>query len=163
MKRQRIKRLLCVLLVLAVALLAANGVGNRMKRDRMLRSVGLDRITDIKQIDYACWNDALKYTDGYEIMVFTVEPSQWHVPTDWTVEETLVDIDKPAAEVDISLNTDAILDLSLGGMNCSSWYFVDNRAEGSFDQQDFYFAYCDDTYDNNIVIFIYRGHHLYGF
>ena len=74
----------------------------------------------------------------------------------------LTSIDSIATELGIALNMKAILNLSLGGENCGVWFFADHRVDRPFDQQDFYFAYCDETYRNNVVLFVYRGHSLYG-
>lgn len=76
--------------------------------------------------------------------------------------DSMQPIDELALKLGIKINTDKILDLSLGGADCSSYCIVDNRSAQPFEEQDYYFAYCDDTYPDNPVIFIYRGHHLYG-
>ena len=65
------------------------------------------------------------------------------------------------AELKIDINTDVFLKLSSDEITCESWFFVDNRNDRSFDKQDFYFAYCDKINDNDKMLFIYRGHHLY--
>ena len=135
---------------------------NHIARTRMLHAVGLDESTGLRQVDYAYWCDPLKYVDGYEIMAFAVDEAGWSTPDRWNTETQLASVDDIAANLGININTDAILNLSLGGENCGTWFFVDNRANRPFDEQDFYFVYCDETYSNSIVLFIYRGHHLYG-
>ena len=95
-------------------------------------------------------------------MAFAVDEAAWSPPANWTKEPKPTSVNIIAAELGISLNTDAILNLSLGGENCGTWFFADHRSDNPFNQQDFYFAYCDETYKNNVILFIYRGHSLYG-
>ena len=95
-------------------------------------------------------------------MAFAVDEAVWNPPDSWTKATKLTSIDSIATELGIALNMKAILNLSLGGENCGAWFFADHRVDRPFDQQDFYFAYCDETYRNNVVLFVYRGHSLYG-
>lgn len=162
LKRKRARVILCLLLCLALMFIAACILLNQANRNRMLRSVGLEGIPGLKQIDYAYWRDPLKYGAGYEIMAFSVDASSWDLPAEWTNEGADIDINELADRLGVYLNTNAIADLGLGGMNCSSWYFADNRADRPFDEQDFYFAYYDDTDKDRAILFVYRGHHLYG-
>lgn len=117
---------------------------------------------ELRRVDYAYFKDFLQYVDGYEIAAFTINGSQWNPPEGWVARDAPQSIDELAAELGIEVNTGAILNLSLGGTGCSSYCFVDGRTAPTFDEQDYYFAFCDDTYPNSMVIFIYRGHHLYG-
>lgn len=161
-KAERRKAILLVLLCIVLCCFATKMVLNHIARSRMLQAVGLDESAGLTQIDYAYWCDPLKYTDGYEIIAFAVNEETWTTPDGWFRNAELTSVDDIADELVISVNTDAILNLSLGGENCGTWYFVDNRADRPFDEQDFYFAYCDDTFSNSVVLFIYRGHHLWG-
>ena len=163
MKRKYTKIILFILLCVLLTFIAVHILLNHAIRNQMLHAAGLEGVSGLKLIDYAYWHDPLKYVDGYEIMAFSADSSKWSPPADWIREGAIVGIDKPAIKLGIDLNTNAIADLSLGGMNCSSWYFSDNRADQPFNKQDFYFAYCDDTYSDAIMIFVYRGHHLFSF
>lgn len=159
MKRNRIRRALCILCGLILLYCAASSLQNQANRARLLAAVDLDQTPGLKQIDYAYWYDWLQYTDGYEIMAFSVDETQWKMPATWTACDTAVDIDDIAAQMGISLNTNAIFNLSLGGYDCTAWYFADNRADRPTSEQEFYFAYC---YGGDLI-FVYRGHHLFWF
>lgn len=161
-KAKRTKAILIALLCIALCFIATRSVLNHIARTRMLQAVGLDRSAGLTQANYAYWCDPMKYVDGYEIIAFAVDEAVWSAPDSWNTEMQLASVDDIAAKLGININTDAILNLSLGGENCGTWFFVDRRTERPFDEQDFYFAYCDETYSDSIVLFIYRGHHLYG-
>ena len=160
-RAKRIKAILITLLCIAFCFIATRCILNNITRTRMLQAVGLGESTGLRQEDYAYWCDPLKYIDGYEIMAFAVDEAVWSAPDSWNTEMQLASVDAIAAKLGININTDAILNLSLGGENCGTWFFVDNRANRTFDEQDFYFAYCDETYSDSVVLFIYRGHHMY--
>lgn len=128
----------------------------------MLTAVGLEEEAGLKQVDYTYWRDPLQYTDGYEIMAFAVDEAVWNPPDSRSREPKVTGVDVIATALDIDLNADGISDLSLGGENCGVWFFEDHRSDRPFDQQDFYFAYCDENYENDVVLFIYRGHSFYG-
>lgn len=162
MRRKRHRVFLCVLLCSAICFSMILYWLNNSNRTRMLRMVDLENASGLKQVDYAYWRDPLKYGHGYEIMTFTVEDVLWSPPGSWSIEAVQDSIDTVANRLGIELNSNAILNLSLGGTDCKSWFFADQRANRPFDEQDFYFAYCDETYENRKVIFVYRGHHLYG-
>ena len=161
-KMKKMKFYLIVLLCIVLSILAVKALQNHTACARMLHAVGLDDGAGLQQVDYAYWRDPLKYVDGYEIMAFAVDEAVWNPPDSWTKATKLTSIDSIATELGIDLNMKAILNLSLGGENCGVWFFADHRADRPFDQQDFYFAYCDETYRNNVVLFVYRGHSLYG-
>ena len=162
MKGKRTRRILlalaCVLLCLGVSLHFVNSA----RHDRMLQAVGLDGVPGLRQVDYARWHDPLQYTDGYEIMAFAIDEALWQAPAGWTEEAGGIDVSGLAGRLAAQVNTDAILNLSLGGMNCHAWFFADHRDGRPFDEQEFYLAWCDATYPDSMVVFIYRGHHLYG-
>ena len=159
---KRIKASLYIALCLILGILVVLTLQNQLNRNRMLKTVGLDESYGLKQVDYSCWRDPLRYGDGYEIMVFAINDESWIPPESWIEESEHVSVDEIAGEIGIGLNTNAILDLSLGGERCKAWFFTDHRTDRPFSEQDFYFAYCDETYGNRVVVFIYRGHHLYG-
>ena len=159
---KRIKASLYIALCLILGILVVLTLQNQLNRNRMLQTVGLDESYGLKQVDYSCWRDPLRYGDGYEIMVSAINDESWIPPESWIEESEHVSVDEIAGEIGIGLNTNAILDLSLGGERCKAWFFADHRSDRPFNERDFYFAYCDETYNNRVVVFIYRGHHLYG-
>lgn len=159
---KKIKASFYVALYLILCFLGIRMLQNQLNCKRMLQTVGLDESYGLKQVDYSYWHDPLKYGDGYEIMVFASDDKSWMPPESWIEESDHVSVDAIAGEIGIGLNTNAILDLSLGGERCRAWFFADHRSDRPFNEQDFYFAYCDETYSNRVVVFIYRGHHLYG-
>lgn len=155
--KKRLRIALCiVLIVLLAAILFIENNSNRMLRAVDLTDLGLRRV------DYTYFNDFLQYVDGYEIAAYTINGTQWQSPEGWIMLDSAQSVDDLTSELGIAINMDALLNLSLGGTDCSSYCFVDNRTATTFDEQDYYFAFCDDTYPNNPVIFIYRGHHLHG-
>lgn len=158
----KLKNILIVLLCTVFCFIAAKAAQNHIVRSRMLKAVGLGESAGLTKVDYVYWCDPLKYTDGYEVMAFAVDEAIWRPPDNWNRKVPPESVDDIAAELKISMNTNVILDLGLGGMNCGTWYFADNRAERPFDEQDFFFAYCDEIYGNGVVLFVYRGHHLWG-
>ena len=91
-----------------------------------------------------------------------VDDPQWEIPDEWTRETPALLIDELGKCLDIRLDEKAIIGLSLGGVDCSAWFFVDGREkEKPAGQREYYLGYLYDHY-NNPLIFIYRGHHLYG-
>jgi len=161
-KMKKTKFYLIALLCIVLSILAVKTLQNHTACVRMLRAVGLTDGVGLQRVDYSYWKDPLKYVDGYGIMAFAVDEAAWSPPANWTKEPKPTSVNIIAAELGISLNTDAILNLSLGGENCGTWFFADHRSDNPFNQQDFYFAYCDETYKSNVILFIYRGHSLYG-
>ena len=159
---KKIKASFYVALYLILCFLGVRMLQNQLNCKRMLKTVGLDESYGLKQVDYSYWRDPLKYGGGYEIMVFVSDDQSWIPPESWIDESEHVSVGAIAGEIGIGLNINAILDLSLGGERCKAWFFADHRADRPFNEQDFYFAYCDETYSNRVVVFIYRGHHLYG-
>ena len=155
------KKRLSIALCIALIVLLAAVLFIESRSNRMLHSVNLTDL-ELKRVDYAYFKDFLQYVDGYEIAAYAVSDTQWQSPEGWIVLDSAQSVDDLAARLGININMDALLNLSLGGTDCSSYYFVDNTTAPNFDKQDFYFAFCDDTYPNNTVIFIYRGHHLHG-
>lgn len=155
--KKRLRIALCIaLVVLLTAILFIENNSYRMLRAMDLTDQGLRRV------DYTYFNDFLQYVDGYEIAAYAIPDARWQPPESWVVLDSAQSVGDLASELGISINMDALLNLSLGGTDCSSYCFDDNRAAPTFDEQDYYFAFCDDTYPNNTMIFIYRGHHLHG-
>ena len=161
-KIKKVKFYLIALLCIVLSIFAVKALQNHTACVRMLRAAGLADGMGLQQVDYSYWRDPFKYVDGYEIMAFAVDKAVWTPPDSWTKTTQIVSVDSVATELGINLNMEAILNLSLGGENCGVWFFVDHRSDRPFEQQDFYFAYCDETYRNNVVLFVYRGHSLYG-
>ena len=160
MKKKRF--VLGSLLCACVVLVATCQWWSHIRCNQMLRAVGLQEMSGLTKTDHVYWRDWLQYADGYEIAVFAVDEAQWNTPETWTREIDAVYVNDLADQLGVDIHSDAIFDLSLGGLEGSSWIFVDNRADRPFDQQDFYLAYLDDTYHQSKLVFIYRGHHLYG-
>ena len=149
--------LCCILLALA-ALLTLNA----LNRHRMLKAVRLENAAGLRQIDYTNWSDPLRYKDGYEIMAFSVDEQSWKMPEEWTREADTTDLSDLEESLHISLDYQGIWGLSLGGVDCSAWYFTDGRnTEKPFDQRDFYLGYLNNNIGKKLI-FIYHGHHLHG-
>ncbi|MBR6570853.1 MAG: hypothetical protein IKK75_10420 [Clostridia bacterium] len=154
-------RLLIVIGVSAVfVFLAVSGIVNQQNCDQMLRAVRLEN-AGLERVDYTYFRDFLQYADGYEIAVFRIDSSQWIAPDSWTRFEASRPVAEVAEELGIALNANSILDLSVGGEACQAYCFVDRREAESFDEREYYFAYCEEAY-GKILVVIYRGHHLYG-
>jgi len=153
-----IAALFCVLLVF----FGVRFIQNMINRNRLLKAVHLENTAGLRQIDYVNWTDLMQYKDGYEIMAFSVDDPQWDIPDEWTIETPALLIDELGKSLDIRLDEKAIIGLSLGGVDCSAWFFVDGREkEKPAGQREYHLGYLYDHY-NNPLIFIYRGHHLYG-
>ncbi len=153
-----IPSLLCCILLALAAFSALNAVN----RHRMLNAVRLENAAGLRQVDYTNWSDPLRYKDGYEIMAFAVDEQSWKLPEEWTREADITDLSVLEESLHISLDYQGILGLSLGGYECSAWFFADRRdAEKPFDQRDYYLGYLYNSYEDELI-FIYHGHHLYG-
>ena len=83
---KRMKFSLCIALCLILCTLVVRTMQNQLNRNRMLQTVGLDESYGLKQVDYSCWRDPLKYGDGYEIMVFASDEKSWIPPANWLDE-----------------------------------------------------------------------------
>ncbi|MBR5288626.1 MAG: hypothetical protein IKU34_08595 [Clostridia bacterium] len=162
MKKRRVRFCLCILLCVAACFFVLQYLVISLNQMRMLKAVSLQDMRGLKQISYTYWKDILKYGDGYEIMTFLADGAQWNPPDHWMVATAHKNIEELATELEADINTDALLKQDSGRITCESWFFVDNRNNRPFDEQDFYFAYCDETNNGDRLITIYRGHHLYG-
>ena len=129
---------------------------------RMLATVGLEDYPRLRKVGYAEWTDWLQYAPGYEIMAFSVDGNRFDPPDGWETSDEPTDIETFEERYHIDLYVNEILAMSLGGTDCVAWRFVDHRGDAvDFDQRDYYLAYCYRAY-NKDLLFIYRGHHLYG-
>ena len=153
--------ILIVLIVAAVAVYLFFTIRAALAAPRMLRAAGLETYPGLKKIDYTVWTDPLAYCTGYEIMAFSVD-GNFDPPADWETSDEPVGIEAFEERYHIELYVNEILALSLGGDDCVAWRLVDHRGDAvDFDQRDYYLAYCYRAY-NKDLLFIYRGHHLYG-
>jgi len=128
---------------------------------KMLRVVQLEN-TELYLENYEYFCDTLQYAHGYEVAVFSVDKSRWKQPDSWSVPEAAVSVEQLARDLGVAVNMNVIMDLGLGDIIGTSYFWVDNRKALSFNEQDYYFAICDSTNRNSMVLLIYRGHHLYG-
>lgn len=137
-------------------------VQSALATPRMLRAVGLERYPGLRRIDYSEWTDPLRYSSGFEIMAFSVDGDCFDPPAGWETSDDPVYIEDFDQRYQIDIYVNEVVALSLGGDDCVAWRFVDHRDESiAFDQRDYYLAYCYRAY-NKDLLFIYRGHHLYG-
>ena len=160
--KKRIRILIGVFLIVLLALFAFRVIQNSLNRNRLLKAVHLENAAGLRQIDYCSWTDPLKYKDSYEIMAFSVDVQNWKVPEEWTKEPNPIDLSELETSLQIVLDYQGILGLSLGGIECSAWFFTDGRDAGKpFEQREFYLGYVFDNYGKPLI-FIYHRHHLYG-
>lgn len=165
--KSRKKWIITLLVLILFAGVIWFGIGffqRREAKSRMLSAIGIKDRPEIYGFYSGVWTDWLKYTDGYEIMhVYTKEQSGLTIkdiiPESWIWEYPEIEITELSRQLHIHINTQAILNESVGGAQCNAWFFADHRQKDiPFDKKDFYLGYYDESSD---MIHIYRGHHFY--
>lgn len=163
-RKKWIITLLVLILFAGVIWFSIGFFQRREAKSRMLSAIGIEDRPEICGFYSGIRTDGLKNTDGYEIMhVYTKEQSGLAVkdiiPESWIWEYPNIGITELSRQLHIHINTQAILNESVGGAQCNAWFFADHRQEDiPFDEKDFYLGYYDESSD---MIHIYRGHHLY--
>ena len=146
-----------VLAVVAAAWLGMNGK-TVVSQVRLLGEFHLPVFMILDIEDYSYWNDFLKYTDGYEIMVIKVEAGEWETPDGWNVgESTRFEVLRP---YDIGFSSALRNDMESGELPvvCQEWFAAEKKPDDNYDQWEFFVG----GYDGGQNLFLYRGHHLYG-
>ncbi len=129
---------------------------------RLLRAVGLENTPGLRRIAYTEWTDRLQYCSGYEIAAFSVDGDRFDPPAGWETPDEPVGLEAFNQTCHIDLYLDEIRTLLPDAGDCVAWRFVDHRDEAvPFDRRDYYLAFCCRTGGRD-RLFIYRGHHLYG-
>jgi len=162
-KSKNTKRLMVVFISIVILfVLYLFQIKPYMATIRLLKAVDLDQYPGLYRVDYAEWTDPLKYTDGYEISVLKAANNHFSVPSYWKYADTPELIETIAQQLDLPINHTAYLNLSLGGSDCYAWRIIDRRSNSiPFDEREFYLVWCSSNYGEDLI-FIYRGHHLYG-
>lgn len=158
--------------VILIALVLATAVGfgiwrwnEKQAHDRMLTAVDLGGHSELGVYGSARWTDLLlKYTDGYEIMLFAPGEEQrqdWMPPASWTRES--IPVAELAERLQIRFASGGVRkagNSSMGGDHCDAWFFLDRRdPELPFEEREYYLGYWDESRG---MIYVYHGHHLWG-
>jgi len=105
--------------------------------------------------DYAYWNDVLKYTDGYEVMVIRIDPTEWVTPEGWKKEGVNpIDVFKPH---DVSIQP-ALKKLEGYTLleEYSEWFYLEVNPDGFSYEHSIYAGF----YDYAGTLLLYRAHNL---
>ncbi len=156
------KKLILILIGVILCGLIFFSMVRNAARTRLLQAVHLESATGLKERGYTNWTDWLKYKDGYEIIVFSVDKEKWQTPAEWTQEQTPVTLDEVESALGVRLDRQGLNKLNAAAGPCFAWFFLDAREdEKPFDQREYYLAYVAETADSLTVV-IYRGHSLHG-
>lgn len=154
---RRLKRLLIVVLVAALLVTLSVGITRHIRCRSLLQAVGLENGSGFKRKAYDSFTDFLQYVDGYEIAVFTLPADGWNVPKDWIAEPASM----KEIPVPVELNQNVLSSMGMEDLECSAWFFRDDRDGVPFEKQEYTFA-CYGIQKDTEVVLVYRGHHLYG-
>lgn len=154
-----------VVILLVVIVCTAGGIFLKhlsweiSRENQMMKRVGLSFRDEPEIVDYTIWNDFLKYTSGYEILLLKVDPLEWSMPAGWRSMRTTLNDASALHNVNIQsgvldkLEADSIPDQFV------EYYFEETgRDEELIYDWEFYTAF----YDGAGTVLIYRGFNLYG-
>ena len=159
----------CVLVSLVLIIILSGtafflhfGIQGHFAASRMLKEAGLECYPGLRRISYTNWTDWLGYCSGYEISAFDVEGDRFVPPAGWEVSDLPVTLETLEPIYRIEIYDDPIAEITQGEANCIAWHFEDHRDMSvDFSQRDYLLAFCYRALDRDIL-FIYRGHTLYG-
>lgn len=146
--------------VLAIPVVAWLGMNVRTfsSQFRLLNEFHLPKSYIFNIDQYAYWNDFLKYTDGYEIMLLDVDAGKWKTPDIWNVSEvTLSEMVRPYG---LGFSSALRNEMESGELSSvwQEWFVSEKKPNGNAVGWEFFVG----AYDGAETLLLYRGHHLYG-